>query len=157
MANLITIGELADRSGLAHSALRFYESKGLISSTRTDGGQRRYKPDTIRRVAFILAAQQVGLTLTDIAEALAQLPGKRTPNHNDWGRIAEGWRPLLDARIHSLELLRDRLASCIGCGCLSLLTCALQNPGDEAAEHGTGPRYLLGDLPPTAPLADEHD
>lgn len=146
---LITIGELAERSGLAPSALRFYESKGLLSATRTDGGQRRYRRDTIRRVAFILAAQQVGLTLTDIADALAQLPERRTPNQKDWARIANGWRPLLDERIQSLQLLRDRLATCIGCGCLSLETCALQNPEDQAADHGTGARYLLGDLPVT--------
>lgn len=153
MAELITIGELADRSGLAPSALRFYESKGLLTATRTDGGQRRYKRDTIRRVAFILAAQQVGLTLTEIADALAQLPDSRTPNQKDWSGIANGWRPLLDERIHALELLRDRLASCIGCGCLSLDTCALQNPGDQAAERGTGPRYLLGDPPANEPAS----
>jgi len=150
MPQLITIGELADRSGVAASALRFYESKGLIAATRTDGGQRRYRRDTIRRVAFVLAAQQVGLSLTEIADALDGLPDARTPNQKDWQRLASGWRPLLDERIRSLELLRERLSSCIGCGCLSLDTCALQNPDDQAAKLGTGPRYLLGDPPPDA-------
>lgn len=143
----LTIGELSERSGVPASALRFYESKGLLSSTRSAGNQRRYRRDEIRRVSFILAAQKVGLGLQEIAAALATLPGGRTPTQKDWERLARGWRPMLDARIRSLEDLRDRLDSCIGCGCLSLTTCALQNPGDEAHAQGAGPRYLLGDLP----------
>ena len=145
----LTIGELSERSGVPASALRFYESKGLLSSTRTEGNQRRYRRDELRRVSFILAAQRVGLGLSDISAALASLPGGRTPTQEDWERLARGWRPTLDARIRALEDLRDRLDSCIGCGCLSLTTCALQNPDDEAHARGRGPRYLLGDLPPT--------
>ena len=143
----LTIGELSARSGVPTSALRFYESKGLLSSTRTEGNQRRYRRDELRRVSFILAAQRVGLGLSEISAALATLPGGRTPTQKDWGRLAGGWRPMLDARIRALEDLRDRLDSCIGCGCLSLSTCALQNPDDTARAKGEGPRYLLGDLP----------
>ncbi|HUF33699.1 MAG TPA: redox-sensitive transcriptional activator SoxR [Acidimicrobiales bacterium] len=147
----LTIGELSERSGVPTSALRFYESKGLLSSTRSEGNQRRYRRDELRRVAFILAAQRVGLGLSEISTALATLPGGRTPTQKDWERLAKGWRPMLEARIRSLEELRDRLNSCIGCGCLSLTTCALQNPDDEAAAQGEGPRYLLGDLPAAQP------
>lgn len=143
----LTIGELSARSGVPTSALRFYESKGLLSSTRTEGNQRRYRRDELRRVSFILAAQRVGLGLGEISAALATLPGGRTPTQKDWGRLARGWRPMLDARIRALEDLRDRLDSCIGCGCLSLTSCALQNPDDTARVRGDGPRYLLGDLP----------
>lgn len=143
----LTIGELSERSGVPASALRFYESKGLLSSTRSEGNQRRYRRDELRRVSFILAAQRVGLGLSEISAALASLPGGRTPTQKDWERLAWGWRPTLEARIRSLEDLRDRLDSCIGCGCLSLTTCALQNPDDEAHAQGKGPRYLLGDLP----------
>lgn len=144
----LTIGELSERSGVPTSALRFYESKGLISSTRSDGNQRRYRRDELRRVSFILAAQRVGLGLAEIGAALATLPGGRTPTKKDWERLARGWRPMLDSRIRSLEDLRDRLDSCIGCGCLSLASCALQNPDDDAHRSGGGPRYLLGDDPP---------
>lgn len=143
--DLLTIGELAARTGLAPSALRFYEDRGLISSERTDGNQRRYHREVVRRVSFVRAAQAVGLTLEDAADALDRLPLGRTPTAADWARISRRWRPMLDERIRRLELLRDTLTGCIGCGCLSLRSCALYNPDDAAASLGTGPRYLLGD------------
>lgn len=145
--DVLTIGELSRRSGLAPSALRFYESEGLLSSTRSAGGHRQYDRATLRRVAFIRAAQQVGLSLDEIRAALATLPAGRTPTKADWARLSRGWRPLLDRRIADLEALRDRLTHCIGCGCLSLRACALSNPDDVAAANGSGPRYLLGDEP----------
>ncbi|HYG92585.1 MAG TPA: redox-sensitive transcriptional activator SoxR [Nocardioides sp.] len=135
---LITIGHLAERAGVATSAIRFYESKGLIHSTRTTGNQRRYEQSTLRRVSFIRAAQRVGLTLDEIAEALAGLPDNRTPTKSDWHKISREWRPRLDEQIRRIELLRQRLDGCIGCGCLSLKSCTLMNPGDIAAEHGRG-------------------
>lgn len=135
---MLTIGQLAERSGVATSAIRFYESRGLISSVRTTGNQRRYPQHTLRRVAFIRAAQRVGLTLEEIGEALATLPDGRTPTKSDWHRLSAAWRPRLDEQIRRIELLRDRLDGCIGCGCLSLRSCALYNPGDEMAERGTG-------------------
>ena len=138
----LTIGELSKRSGVATSALRYYESQGLISSTRTAGNQRRYPRPTLRRVAFIRSAQRVGLTLEEIAEALATLPDARTPTKADWARLSKAWRPRVDAQIERLERLRDKLDSCIGCGCLSLRTCALNNPDDEVAERGPGARFL---------------
>jgi MerR family redox-sensitive transcriptional activator SoxR len=141
----LTIGELAARSGLASSALRYYEEQGLITSERTSGGQRRYLRSTLRRVAFVRAAQRVGLSLDEIRSALASLPEGRTPNRADWERLSRGWRPLLEARIAELEQLRDELTSCIGCGCLSLRRCSLYNPGDRAAAWGSGARFLLGD------------
>ncbi|MGI9602776.1 MAG: redox-sensitive transcriptional activator SoxR [Acidimicrobiales bacterium] len=141
----LTIGEVAARTGVASSALRFYESRRLIAATRTAGGQRRFGRDVIRRVSFIRAAQRVGLTLDEIAAALDGLPGGRTPTRRDWERMSSRWRPWLDARIRAMEALRDQVDSCIGCGCLSLDTCALYNPGDAAAGLGDGPRYLLGD------------
>lgn len=144
----LTIGELSARSGLATSALRFYEAEGLIGATRTAGGQRRYDRATLRRVGFVRAAQQVGLSLEEIRSALAELPDGRTPTKADWARLSRGWRPMLDARIAELEALRDRLTSCIGCGCLSLRRCSLYNPDDVAAVRGdAGARYLLGDEP----------
>jgi MerR family redox-sensitive transcriptional activator SoxR len=146
----ISIGELADRTGVATSALRFYEDQGLIEAERTPGGQRRYHREVLRRVAFIGAAQTVGLRLEEIGAALAGLPQGRTPNKADWERLSRGWRPLLDERIAALERLRDELTSCIGCGCLSLRACALFNPQDRAAKQGAGPRYLLGDRPVVA-------
>ena len=142
---LLTIGELAARSGLATSALRYYERSGLLSSVRTAGGQRRYARATLRRVAFVRAAQQVGLSLEEIRDALATLPEARTPTKADWARLSRSWRPRLDERIGELEQLRDSLTSCIGCGCLSLRRCALYNAEDRAAQRGTGARYLLGD------------
>jgi MerR family redox-sensitive transcriptional activator SoxR len=143
----ITIGELAARSGVAASALRFYESRGLIAATRTRGGQRRYERAMLRRVAFIQAARRVGLSLDDAAAALRVLPDARTPTKEDWARLTRSWRALLDARIIGLEDLRTRLLSCIGCGCLSLKTCGLLNADDRAARRGAGARYLLGDRP----------
>ena len=141
----ITIGELARRSGAAASALRFYESQGLLAGTRTAGGQRQYPREVLRRVAFIRAAQSVGLTLEQIKAALAALPGQRTPNKADWERLSRSWRPMLDQRIADMVALRDQLSACIGCGCLSLRSCALYNPGDAAQRRGKGARYLLGD------------
>jgi MerR family transcriptional regulator, redox-sensitive transcriptional activator SoxR len=134
----MTIGQLAERSGVAPSALRFYEDRGLIASERTTGNQRRYAPSTLRRVAFIRTAQRVGLTLEEISEALGELPEGRTPTTADWHRISKAWRPRLDEQIRRIELLRDRLDACIGCGCLSLRSCGLTNPGDELAERGPG-------------------
>lgn len=140
----LSIGEVAERSGVAASALRFYERQGLISATRSEGGQRRFRRDVLRRVAFIRVAQRVGLTLAEIHEALAQLPAGRPPSKADWTRLSRRWQRHLDERIALLQGLRDQLSSCIGCGCLSLRACALYNPGDGAARLGTGPRYLLG-------------
>jgi len=141
---MITIGELAKRAGVAASALRFYEDEGLLDSSRTAGQQRQFKRDALRRVAFIRVAQSVGLSLQDIRESLATLPLNRTPTKADWARLSRGWKPLLDERIQTLTQLRDQLTSCIGCGCLSLKTCALYNPSDAASVRGSGPRYLLG-------------
>lgn len=146
-ADLLTISEVAARSGVAPSALRFYEDKGLISSRRTSGNQRRFERATLRRVAVIRAAQRVGVPLATISEALDTLPARRTPTKRDWERLSRQWREDLDTRIEELELLRKRLISCIGCGCLSLKNCALFNPGDRAALRGAGPRYLMGDEP----------
>ena len=143
----ITIGELARRSGVATSALRFYESRGLITSSRTNGGQRRFARPTLRRVAFIQAAQRVGLSLDEIATALHTLPERRTPTKADWAVLSRAWRALLRSRIAELETLQTRLTSCIGCGCLSLRTCGLLNANDRAAALGDGARYLLGDSP----------
>jgi MerR family transcriptional regulator, redox-sensitive transcriptional activator SoxR len=142
---LLTIGAMSDRTGVAPSALRFYEAERLIHAERSDGNQRRYTRDTIRRVSFIRAAQQLGITLDEIRDALASLPEHRTPNERDWGRLSASWRPRIDAQIAMLERLRDRLDGCIGCGCLSLRVCKLVNPGDEAAMRGPGPRYVLDD------------
>jgi len=139
----LTIGELGERTGVATSALRYYEAEGLIHATRSEGGQRRYTRDAIRRVSFVLVAQQVGLSLEEIREALGKLPGSRTPNQRDWQSLSNSWRPRLDARIAMLERLRDRLGGCIGCGCLSLGVCKLLNPNDQAAERGPGPRFVL--------------
>jgi MerR family redox-sensitive transcriptional activator SoxR len=143
----ITIGELAARSGVAASALRFYESVGLIEAERTGGNHRVYPRSTLRRVAFIRAAKQVGVPLEEIGEALASLPAGRTPTKADWERLSRVWRRRLDERIELLERLREDLSGCIGCGCLSLRSCRLFNAGDEAAGAGSGPRYLL-DGPP---------
>jgi MerR family transcriptional regulator, redox-sensitive transcriptional activator SoxR len=147
----LSIGALARRSGVATSALRFYEAEGLIPGTRTDGGQRRFDRSVLRRVAFIGAAQAVGLDLKQIRAALQTLPGARTPTAADWQRLSRSWQPLLDARIEALTRLRDQLSSCIGCGCLSLTRCKLYNAGDTAARRGPGPRYLMGDRPPSTP------
>lgn len=139
----LAIGDLSERTGVAPSALRFYEDQGLIRSERTAGNQRRYARETIRRVSFVRVAQQVGLSLGEIREALDSLPRNRTPTHRDWERLSRRWRPRLDAQIHLLERLRDRLDACIGCGCLSMGVCKLMNPDDAAASRGPGPRFLL--------------
>lgn len=139
--DLITIGDLAARTGVAVSAIRFYEGKGLVAALRTRGNQRRFLRADIRRVSFILIAQGLGLSLEEIAAELARLPGERTPNAADWARISKALRARIDARIAALERTRANLDGCIGCGCLSLKRCALYNPGDKAAREGTGPRY----------------
>lgn len=141
----LTIGELASRAGVATSALRFYETKGLIRSERTDGNQRRYPRATLRRVALIRAGQEVGLTLGEIAAALSTLPHDSTPTKSDWARLSESWRVRLDEQIREMQALRDELTDCIGCGCLSLRSCALFNPADTISAKGSGPRYLMGD------------
>ncbi|TAG80890.1 MAG: redox-sensitive transcriptional activator SoxR [Betaproteobacteria bacterium] len=141
----ISIGEVAARSGIAASALRFYEDEGLIAGARRASGRRQYPKEVLRRVAFILAAQRVGLSLNEIRSALATLPEKRTPTVDDWAKLSRAWKPLLDARIAAMTQLRDQLSACIGCGCLSLKRCALYNPGDVASTRGSGARYLLGD------------
>ena len=138
----LTVSEVADRSGFAPSALRFYEREGLIAATRTAGNQRRYERSVLRRLAFIRAARNVGLTLDEVAAALATLPDSRTPTRADWTRLSRSWRTRLDAQIAALEKLRDGLDSCIGCGCLSLKRCAISNPGDSAAVAGSGAVYL---------------
>jgi MerR family redox-sensitive transcriptional activator SoxR len=138
----LSIGQLSARSGVATSALRYYEDLGLIASERSAGNQRRYAQATLRRVAFIRSAQRVGLTLDEIAEALATLPAGRTPTKADWSRLSRSWRPRIDAQIERLERLRDKLDSCIGCGCLSLRTCALNNPDDQVAPRGPGAVFL---------------
>jgi MerR family transcriptional regulator, redox-sensitive transcriptional activator SoxR len=145
--DLLPIGELARRAGVATSALRFYESQGLISSVRTSGGMRRYRRAELRRVSFVLAAQRVGIPLADVKEMLDALPAGRTPNKRDWARLSTRWRTRLDERITALEEMRERLTECIGCGCLSLRTCGLYNPQDAANSLGSGPRYLVGDRP----------
>jgi MerR family redox-sensitive transcriptional activator SoxR len=144
MDELLTIGEVAERSGMATSALRFYEQRGLLHAERTASGQRRYRREVLRRIAFVRMAQRVGLSLEEIVVALDGLPADRAPSRQDWQRITRGWRDRLDQRIALLEALRSGLTSCIGCGCLSLRTCALSNPDDVAAALGAGPRYLLG-------------
>ena len=141
-AEMLTVGEVARRSGFAASALRYYERAGLLSATRSSGGQRRYERSVLRRLAFIRAARHVGLSLDEIREVLARLPASRTPTRADWTRISQLWRERLDAEIDALVALRDGLDACIGCGCLSLRTCALSNPRDELGAQGSGARYL---------------
>jgi MerR family redox-sensitive transcriptional activator SoxR len=139
----ISIGELASRTGVAPSALRFYEQLGLISSERTPGNQRRFKRATIRRVSVVRAAQRCGISLNEVASVLAGLPNDRSATNQDWQRISEAWSSRLDERIDTLTRLRDKLTGCIGCGCLSLDRCWLLNPDDEAGASGTGPRFVL--------------
>jgi MerR family redox-sensitive transcriptional activator SoxR len=139
----LTVGQVADRSGAAVSALHFYERKGLIRSTRTPSNQRRYSRDTLRRVAFIRASQHVGISLTAIREALDRLPSERTPTRGDWARLSVAWQTELDVRIAQLQALRDDLTECIGCGCLSLRACHLTNPRDVLGREGSGARRLL--------------
>jgi MerR family redox-sensitive transcriptional activator SoxR len=155
MDEYLTIGQVASRTGVATSALRFYEDRKMIVSERTDGNQRRYPRSVLRTVSVIKAAQEVGLSLQDISDALSNLPHGRTPTKKDWAGLATGWRSDLDARIAELEALRDDLADCIGCGCLSLTSCALFNPQDRVAEAGTGARYIVGDPRPTVTNAEK--
>lgn len=157
----LTVGQLAERSGVAVSALHFYEAKGLIRSRRTAGNQRRFTRDTLRRVSFIKVSQRVGIPLADIRDALATLPEERTPTVADWARLSDLWRADLDARIRQLERLRDDLTECIGCGCLSIGKCALANPYDRLGDEGPGPRRLLVDAarpePRRAPQGEGED
>jgi MerR family transcriptional regulator, redox-sensitive transcriptional activator SoxR len=145
MPSELTIGEVASRSGVAPSALRFYEEEGLIISRRTEGNQRRYERAVLRRIALIQAGRAAGIPLDRIRAALATLPAHRTPSRRDWERLSRGWREDIDSRIATLEALRNRLTSCIGCGCLSIDACEFLNPDDEAAEAGSGAHYLQQD------------
>ena len=140
--DLLTVGELARRSGYAASALRYYEREGLIGAERTSGGQRRFHRTVLRRLAFIRAARHVGLTLDEVRDALAELPRSRTPTKADWTRISKSWKTRLDTEIEALLALRDGLDSCIGCGCLSLQRCRISNPHDIAANYGPGAQFL---------------
>lgn len=144
--DLLTIGEVATRAGIAASALRYYEEQGLVTPQRSVGGQRRYPRSVLRRLAFVRAAQSVGLSLEEVRTALSTLPAARTPTRADWMRLSRNWRVRLDEQIAGLEKLRDGLSNCIGCGCLSLRTCALSNPRDVLAADGSGARYLPGSL-----------
>jgi MerR family redox-sensitive transcriptional activator SoxR len=142
LADHLSIGQVSERSGVPHTALRFYEDRGLISSERSAGNQRRYHRSVLRRIAFIRAAQRVGLTLEQISEALSTLPRDHAPTKADWARLSRGWQDELDARIDALQRLRDRLTGCVGCGCLSLRTCALNNNDDRLARFGPGAGLL---------------
>lgn len=145
--DLLTVGQVAERAGVATSALRFYEASGLIHAVRTASGHRRFAREVLRRVAFIQVAQRLGLTLEEIRDQMATLPDARTPTAADWTRLSRAWRARLDEQIATLERVRDELDSCIGCGCLSLPNCALYNRNDKAGRRGPGARYLLGDTP----------
>lgn len=145
MDGWLTIGALSERTGVAPSALRFYEAEGLIHADRTPSGQRRYHRDVLRRVSFVRVAQQLGLSLHEIREAMASLPDNRTPTARDWHRLSMAWRPRLDEQIAMLQRLRERLDRCIGCGCLSLKVCHIVNPDDQAGTTGCGPRYVVAD------------
>ena len=148
-AEILSIGQLAARTGLAVSAIRYYETQGLVHPIRNAGGQRRFRRSDIRRLSFVRIAQQFGFTIPEIREQMAALPDARTPTKSDWAKMSRGFRAVLDAKIETLTLMRDRLDGCIGCGCLSLKTCKLYNPGDRAGRLGSGPRYLMGDRPET--------
>jgi MerR family transcriptional regulator, redox-sensitive transcriptional activator SoxR len=145
MSQELTVGELAKRSGVATSALRFYEDAGLIQASRNVSGHRRYRREVIRRVAFIVFAQRVGLSLEEVREELAKLPRDRVPERSDWEELSSSWTRRIDERIAELQRLRASLTECIGCGCLSLERCRLANPGDRAGKRGPGPRYWIGD------------
>jgi MerR family redox-sensitive transcriptional activator SoxR len=147
VADLLSIGEVSRRSGVATSALRFYEDRGLITSERAGSGHRRYPRPVLRRIAFVVFAQRIGLTLEEIGSELGRLPAGRAPNRRDWSRLTTAWASRIDGRIAELERLRLGLTECIGCGCLSLDRCKLANPHDRAAGFGPGPRYWLGDRP----------
>jgi len=144
--DLLTVGEIARRSGFADSAVRYYEGLGLLPATRTSGGQRRFERSTLRRLAFIRAARNIGLSLDEVSAALASLPASRTPTRADWARLSRGWRSRLDDQIEALVALRDGLDSCIGCGCLSLDRCSISNPSDSARSGGPGAVYLPAGL-----------
>ena len=148
MAELLAIGEVSRRSGVASSALRFYEERGLIASERAGSGHRRYRQPVLRRIAFIVFAQRIGLTLEEIKLELDKLPPDRAPTRRDWSRLSSAWSERIERQLAELERLRLGLAECIGCGCLSLNRCRLANPGDRAARLGAGPRYWLGDPRP---------
>jgi len=150
VAELLTIGEVSRRSGVAASALRFYEQQGLIASERAGSGHRRYPRPVLRRIAFIVFAQRVGLTLEEIGAELARLPPDRVPTRRDWSRLSRTWASRIDRQVAELERLKAGLTECIGCGCLSLDRCRLANPGDRVAHLGPGPRYWLGDPRPSA-------
>jgi MerR family redox-sensitive transcriptional activator SoxR len=152
--DLLSVSQTAERSGFAASALRYYEREGLISAERTDGGQRRFHRAELRRLAFIAAARHVGLSLDEIRAALSTLPTRRSPTAADWERISHAWRDRLNREIAALEELRDGLDGCIGCGCLSLDSCALSNPNDRVGRRGPGARYLSGVLRPDEPAAN---
>jgi len=143
-SDLLTIADVAKRSGVAASALRFYEQRGLIASERTGAGHRRFSRSVLRRIAFIVFAQKIGLSLEEVADALKTLPRNRVPERADWGKLSAGWRERIDERIAELERLRSGMTECIGCGCLSLSTCRMANPEDRAARSGSGPRYWMG-------------
>lgn len=143
----LTIGQMSERTGLAVSAIRYYEAQGLVRPWRNSGGQRRFSRADLRRLSFVMIAQQFGFSLPEIRAELERLPGSRTPTKADWKRISNGFRAALDDKIAALTRLRDNLDGCIGCGCLSLKSCTLYNPHDRAADKGTGPRYLMGDRP----------
>jgi MerR family transcriptional regulator, redox-sensitive transcriptional activator SoxR len=145
MSDLLTISEVARRSGVAASALRFYEERGLVKSERAGSGHRRYPRAVLRRIAFIVFAQRMGLTLEEVGAELAKLPENRVPERTDWAKISASWTKRIDERITELERLRAGLTRCIGCGCLSLQDCQLANPGDRASRLGPGPRYWIGD------------
>ncbi len=147
----LSIGQLAERTGLAVSAIRYYEEQGLVSAFRNAGGHRRFVRSDIRRLSFVLIAQQFGFTIAQIRQQLDSIPNAKNPGKDDWARISSEFRAELDARIETLTLLREKLDGCIGCGCLSLEKCALYNPDDRAGAKGAGPRYLLGDKPETGP------
>jgi MerR family redox-sensitive transcriptional activator SoxR len=149
VSDLLTIGEVSRRSGVAASALRFYEERGLISSERAGSGHRRYPRPVLRRIAFIVFAQRVGLTLEEIGGELSKLPENRAPTRRDWSRLSRKWSTRIEDRIAELERLKAGLTECIGCGCLSLDRCQMANPGDRAASKGPGPRYWIGDRPLT--------
>jgi MerR family transcriptional regulator, redox-sensitive transcriptional activator SoxR len=146
MADLLTIGEVSRRSGVASSALRFYEERGLIQSERAGSGHRRYPRSVLRRVAFIVFAQKIGMSLDEAGKELNRLPARRVPEGEDWAKLAGNWTKRIDERIAELERLRASLSGCIGCGCLSMSRCQLANPGDRAARFGAGPRYWIADM-----------
>jgi MerR family redox-sensitive transcriptional activator SoxR len=151
MPGLLTIAEVSRRSGVAASALRFYEDRGLIKSERAGSGHRRYPRAVLRRIAFIVFAQKMGLTLDEVGAELARLPQNRVPERSDWAKLSDGWTRRIDDRIAELQRLRAGLTECIGCGCLSLDRCQFANPGDRAARRGPGPRYWVAERPRRVP------